>query len=86
MLPIKYHTTLRNGASNYEMALFVSDKLSWDQSGTPPYYDVVNKELNKSIYHASLAYIRYVLDNNMILMPHRWMLEAKVWLEEYCKD
>jgi hypothetical protein len=30
---------------------------------------------------ASLAYINFVLDNNMILMPHQWLLEAKAWLE-----
>ncbi|WP_347455048.1 HD domain-containing protein [Clostridium sp. DSM 8431] len=79
---INYHTTLKKNASKYDMALFVADKLAWDQEGEPPYYEIVKRELDKSLAHASLAYIKYVYDNNMILMPHKWLNEAKSWLEE----
>ncbi|SFU66167.1 putative HD superfamily hydrolase of NAD metabolism [Clostridium sp. DSM 8431] len=82
---INYHTTLKKNASNYDMALFVADKLAWDQEGQPPYYEIVKGELDKSLEYASLAYIKYVYDNNMILMPHKWLDEAKVWLEESIK-
>jgi putative HD superfamily hydrolase of NAD metabolism len=79
--PINYHTTLKSNPSQYEMALFVADKLAWDQDGTPPFYDEVNNALEISLYHASYAYIKYVTDNNMILYPHKWFTEAKEWLE-----
>lgn len=79
---INYHTTLKKNASKYDMALFVADKLAWDQEGEPLYYEIVKGELDKSLEHASLSYIKYVYDNNMILMPHKWLDEAKSWLEE----
>ena len=78
--PIRHHTTLKANPTEYEMALFVADKLAWDQDGTPPFYDEVNNALEISLYHASYAYIKYVTDNNMILYPHTWFTEAKEWL------
>lgn len=43
--PIRCHTTLRANASDYETALFVADKLAWDQDGEPPFYNNVKKRL-----------------------------------------
>jgi len=79
--PIRHHTTLKANPTEYEMALFVADKLAWDQDGTPPFYDEVNSALDISLYHASYAYIKYMTDNNMLLYPHKWFTEAKEWLE-----
>ena len=81
---IECHSTLKANASEYDMLLFLSDKISWDQHGTPPFFDVVHEALNSSLMAASLAYINYVLDHNMILYPHKWLTEAKLWLEKYC--
>jgi len=75
------HSTLRRGASDYDMLLFLADKLSWDQEGTPPFFTILSNALEHSLAHASLAYIRYVMDNRMILSPHRWLMDAKEWLE-----
>ena len=77
------HSTLKPAPSDYDMALFLADKLSWDQDGTPPFYDAVSHALDRSLRHASLVYIEYVFKNNMILFPHRWVLDAKRWLEEH---
>ena len=63
------------------MALFIADKMSWDREGVPPYFNEVERGLQLSLESASLEYITYSLDNGMILHPHRWMLEAKVYLE-----
>ena len=51
---IKYHTILTKNASKYDMALFVVDKLAWDQEGEPLYYEIVKGELDKSLEHVSL--------------------------------
>jgi len=79
---IACHSTLKASASDYDMILFLADKISWDQQGVPPFLDVLEKALETSLKHASLEYINYVIDNNMILLPHRWLVEAKAWLEK----
>ena len=78
---IRCHSTLKENPSAHDMVLFLADKLSWDQDGTPPFYDAISSALERSLAHASLAYINFVLDNGMILSPHRWLLDAKKWLE-----
>lgn len=75
------HTTLKKNPSAYDMVLFLADKLSWDQAGPPPFYDIVSSALEKSIVHASLAYIDFALDAGMILVPHRWLRDARNWLQ-----
>jgi len=74
------HTTLKAGATAMDMALFLAGKLYWDGPGAPPYEAVVRKELTISLERACLAYIDYVLAHGMILMPHRWLMEARGWL------
>lgn len=76
------HTTLKLNPTQYDMALFIADKLSWDQDGKPPFYDLVKGELNKSLQHASLAYMNYIVENKLILYPHKYFIEGKKWLEE----
>lgn len=80
-LLLNCHTTLKKNPSVHDMVLFLVDKLSWDQNGTPPFFDVVTSALEISLAHASLAYINFVLDNGMVLSPHRWLVDAKNWLE-----
>ncbi|MGG7078628.1 bis(5'-nucleosyl)-tetraphosphatase (symmetrical) YqeK [Clostridium sardiniense] len=79
---IECHTTLKPNPSQYDMALFIADKLSWDQEGTPPFYDVVIKNLSLSLEKACLSYINYIIDNGMILHPHSWIIESKKYLEK----
>ena len=78
------HTTLKPNPSDDDMALFLADKLSWDQNGAPPFYNVVSSALETSLCRASLAYIRFVLDSHMVLIPHQWLIGAKHWLETHC--
>lgn len=63
------------------MSLFIADKLAWDQKGTPPFYNDVKGALLNSLEDACLQYIAYVSDNNLLLNPHKWLLEAKAFLE-----
>lgn len=80
---IRCHTTLRAAPSPCDMALFLADKLAWDQPGEPPFRSVIEDGLAVSLEQASLRYIEYVLDHGMILMPHRWLLEALAWLRAH---
>lgn len=80
---IACHSTLTPDPSDYDMVLFLADKLSWDQDGLPPYYGMISSALNQSLCFASLTYIDFVLKNNMILYPHQWLIRAKRWLEEH---
>lgn len=57
-------------SSKYEMALFIADKLAWDKSGTPPFYEEVNAALDISLEAACYKYMDYMADNDMILCPH----------------
>lgn len=79
---IGHHTTLKANPSEYDMAVFVADKLAWDQEGKPPFYTVVSEALNQSLEAASLAYMNYMVENKMLLShPHKWWREATKWLE-----
>lgn len=79
---IECHTTLKPNPSQYDMALFIADKLSWDQEGAAPFYKVVIKDLSISLEKACLSYINYIIENDMILYPHSWMIESKEYLEK----
>lgn len=79
---IECHTTLKANPTKYDMALFIADKISWDQEGKPPFYDVVIENLSFSLEAASLAYINFIIDNGMILHPHSWLIEGKEYLEK----
>lgn len=78
---IRYHTTLREKATKYDMALFIADKSSWEQEDIPHFYDDVMAGIEKSLEHSSLAYINFIINNKLVLYPHSWMLKAKKWLE-----
>lgn len=69
---IECHSTLKTNPSAYDMALFVADKLAWDQEGEAPFYSVVNDALKQSLEAASLTYMDYIVENKMILHPHKW--------------
>jgi predicted HD superfamily hydrolase involved in NAD metabolism len=73
---IECHTTLKRNACAYDKVIFIADKISWDQSGVPPYYDVVVSEADKSLDKACYNFIKYQFDNNLLLMPHKWIIEA----------
>lgn len=78
---IECHTTLKAQPSDYDMALFIADKLAWDQEGIPPFYDSVMRALDSSLEMACLAYMNYMDTNGKLLCPHtNWDL-AYDWLQ-----
>ena len=67
---IECHTTLKKDPSKYEMSLFIADKLSWDREGIPPFYEDVDNALDISLEAACYKYMKYMIDNDMVLYPH----------------
>jgi len=78
---IECHSTLKANPSDYDMALFVADKLAWDGEGTPPFYDIINDALKQSLEAASLAYMDYIVEHKMMLYPHKWFEEGARFLK-----
>lgn len=73
---IECHTTLRKNASMYDKVIFISDKISWDQKGVPSYDDLLKSATVESLNDACYIYIKYQFDNNLLVMPHQWLIEA----------
>ena len=83
---IECHTTLKSNPSDYDMALFIADKLSWNKEGKPPFYDILNNALKQSLESASLAYMDYIVENKMIWQPHQWFNEGVEFLRNIVGD
>ncbi|WP_241254643.1 HD domain-containing protein [Brevibacillus sp. SYP-B805] len=74
---IECHTTLKANAAPLDLMLFVADKVSWDQPGTPPYLNEVKKGLDISLRHAAFAYLHYLWERRDTLkVVHPWLIEA----------
>ncbi|MBR3825701.1 MAG: bis(5'-nucleosyl)-tetraphosphatase (symmetrical) YqeK [Lachnospiraceae bacterium] len=73
---IECHTTLKKNASVYDKVIFIADKISWDQKGVPPYYDILKSKVVESLDEACYFYINYQFENNLLLMPHQWIRDA----------
>ncbi|GGD96261.1 bis(5'-nucleosyl)-tetraphosphatase (symmetrical) YqeK [Paenibacillus nasutitermitis] len=72
------HTTLRKQSTPMDKILFVADKIQWDQQGSPPYIREILQELNKSLEHASFAYIDYLWQQrDKLRVVHPWLKEAR---------
>lgn len=82
---ISCHTTLKEAPSQLDLLLFVSDKIKWDQDGKPPYLNHMLTGLEKSLEDSAHAYINFVMDNNMLKMPHPSLLEAKAYFDRNLK-
>ena len=73
---VECHTTLKKNAGIYDQDIFIADKISWDQEGRPPYYELLKNKASESLDEACYYYINYQFDHNLLLMPHRWIVEA----------
>lgn len=73
---IECHTTLKKNASVYDKIIFIADKISWNSKSVPSYSDLLNSGNSKSLDEACYLYIKYQFDNNLLVMPHQWIIEA----------
>ncbi len=79
---IECHTTLKKNANLYDKTVFIADKIFWDQEGNPPYYEELKSLACESLDKACYFYINYQFSNNLLLMPHKWIVEAYEELKE----
>lgn len=73
---IECHTTLKKNANMYDKIIFIADKMSWDSKGVPSYNDLLKNASLESLNIACYSYIKYQFDNNLLVMPHQWIIEA----------
>lgn len=81
---IECHTTLKKNFNNFDLTVFLADKIAWDQPGTPPYLEKLNEALKDSQSKAALVYINYLLSHNL-LVAYPWLLAAQKQLTLECK-
>lgn len=71
------HTTLRNNPTNLDMIIFIADKIKWDQGGRPPYLNMIEKGLSKSLEEGAFTFVEYLYDNkDNLKVVHPWLVEA----------
>lgn len=71
------HTTLRAAATVLDKAVFLADKIRWDQSGEPPYLTAVNAALQLSLDHAVFTFVAHLWERRATLpVVHPWLAEA----------
>jgi predicted HD superfamily hydrolase involved in NAD metabolism len=71
------HTTLKAGASPLDMAVFVADKIRWDQPGDPPYLEAILAAVERSLPAAAFCYLDYLWKRReTLLVIHPWLAQA----------
>ena len=71
------HTTLKTDAGALDKAVFVADKVKWDQTGDPPYLTEILVALNESLDAASYCYLNYLFTRRERLrVVHPWAWAA----------
>lgn len=71
------HTTLRAAATGLDKAVFLADKIRWDQPGAPAYLTEVNAALQCSLDHAVFAFLAYLWQRRATLpVVHPWLAAA----------
>lgn len=78
---IGFHTSLCENASQYQMALFVADKLAWSYGGYPPYYEQMSKALNILLEAACYEYIKYMENEGRMYSVHVDWAKAVRWIK-----
>jgi predicted HD superfamily hydrolase involved in NAD metabolism len=71
------HTTLKPDATPLDKALFVADKIEWDQPGQPPYLASIQAAVAESLDQAALCYLDYLWQRRDTLpVIHPWFVAA----------
>ena len=67
---------MKKNASLYDKVIFIADKLSWDKTLALELNHMLKNENEESLNKACYLYLKYQFDNNLLVMPHQWILEA----------
>ena len=71
---VRFHTTLRAGASTLEKVVFVADKIAYDPSSPHQGEYLSALQTAESLDEAALAYLDFLLDNTW---RYRWYLHPQ---------
>lgn len=78
---IAFHTSLCENATQYQMALFIADKLAWSHGGYPPYYEQMSAALNISLEASCYEYIKYMETDGKMFSVHTDWEKAVKWIK-----
>ena len=70
------HTTLKAHPRQIDLVVFLADKIQWDQTGLPPYLDVIEEGMQMSLAYSAYLFLKEQLQHKRILYPHQWLKEA----------
>lgn len=73
---IECHTTLRKNASMFDKVIFIADKISWGQKDVFSCDELLKSATIESLDEACFLYIKYQFDNNLLVVPHQWLIAA----------
>lgn len=77
------HTTLKKNSTLLDKILFVADKIKWDQTGKPPYFNQITQQLDQSLNHAAFEYINFLwTQRENLKVIHPWLKDAYYELKE----
>lgn len=82
---IECHTTLKKHPSQYDMVLFLADKIAWDQKSIPPYDKELKEAIAISLEEGCYTFMKYQLDHQLLKMPHHWVIEAYDYFKKILK-
>jgi predicted HD superfamily hydrolase involved in NAD metabolism len=81
------HTTLKADASLLAKVLFLADKIAWDQQGVPPYLELVQAALERSLDDAVYQYLDHLWRmRDALPVVHPWLVDAHRQLEEQIRS
>jgi predicted HD superfamily hydrolase involved in NAD metabolism len=78
---IECHTTLKANSSPLDRAVFLADKISWDQPGIPPYLNDLLAALEHGLDAGTRFFLGYLISSPNLLVVHPWLREAHA---EFC--
>lgn len=73
---IECHTTLKANSSQFDRVVFLADKISWDQPGTPPYLNALLATLEHDLDAGIRFFLEYLISSPNLLVVHPWLREA----------
>mgnify|MGYP002713180980 CR=1 FL=1 len=74
---IACHTTLKANAAQADKIMFLADKISWDQAGTPPYLDGLLTALADGLDTAVFYFLHYLWQRkDKLQVVHPYFVEA----------
>jgi predicted HD superfamily hydrolase involved in NAD metabolism len=73
---IECHTTLKANSSPLDRAVFLADKISWDQPGIPSYLNDLLAALEHGLDAGTRFFLEHLISSPNLLVVHPWLRDA----------